>query len=915
MDLRTLGTLALEGSTFTRPKPLILLSYLALEGTQTRQQAADVLFSQAGDGLSSLRTTIRRLRSEAPDTLEVKRHLLRTTVMCDAQALLAHLDAHDLQAGVDLYTGAFLADVTLPDWSVELENWVYSTREFIAQRVRGALLTLAERQAAQGQFGPAAALAERAAWLPGAPDPEREDLSTLRLLLTAGKSPLLSRLEQLEREYGASWTVSTDEARARLLRPPTAVSSWVSSGPQQPLTSFVGRQTERAELARTLDRPEVRLLTLMGPGGIGKTRLALEVVAAASSHQELVFVSLETLPSSLELLPGAVAQALRVPLRPDLPPFEALLAILEGRSTLLLLDSAEHLLDGASYLSRLLRACPALKVMVTSRERIGLTEEWVMPLSGLDLAAPGLPFDDALRQESVALFAQRARRAKLTFRLTPADLPAVRQICQLVDGSPLGLELAAAWVRVLPIKEIASELRRSLDFLQATDQDVPPRHHSLRAIFDQSVERLTRSERQTLAQLSVFGGGFDREAALAVAGATLMTLARFVDKSLVRTALSGCYDLHVLLHQFTSELLARDTALEASTRQRRRDHVLAFCRRASEALRESSDEGAWTARLDQQLDNLRISLREWLDLGDIETLLTCLNTLRPYWARVGRTREALEWYTLALRLGAPLRPELREQALAVSGELSYYQGQWTEAEQYLRAALLSRDARGAPSPLQHLHLGMTLFASGNLSGALTEYETALDGFTESGQTNGVAAALNNLGEIHQKLGNVASALQCYQQALKAKQASGGDLDTVLLNLGALARGSGDHAAAQNYLRQAFEGIMHRNFVLLILPTLEELACLAWDLRRPVRAAVLLGATEAQRHRQAGDQAPPGQAELAAVTAQVRENLGEDAFAARRAEGSEMTSDQLVQFVLSDDSVRGDNMPSETAVVL
>lgn len=908
MYLRTLGSLALDGSTFTRPKPLILLSYLALEGTQTRQQAAEVLFSQAGDRLSSLRTTIRRLRSEAPETLRVDRHHLRTSVTCDAQVLLAHLDAHHLQAGVELYAGPFLADVSLPDWGVELENWVYSTREFIARRVRAALLTLAERQAAQGQFGPAALLAERAAWLPGAPEPEPDDLTTLRLLLTAGKSALLSRLEPLGQQDGVAWTVTAAEARERLRQPSASPASLVGPGTPQPLTSFVGRQTERTELARTLDRPEVRLLTLVGPGGIGKTRLALEVAAAARTPQDLIFVSLETLPPTLELLPGAVAQALHVPLPAQLPPFEALLTMLEGRQTLLLLDSAEHLLEGASYLSRLLRACPALKVLVTSRERVGLTEEWVMPIGGLDLAAPDLPFDEAIRRESVALFVQRARRAKLTFRLTPEDLPAVRQISRLVGGSPLGLELAAAWVRVLPVAEIASELGRSLDFLQTADQDVPPRHHSLRAIFDQSVERLTRAERRTLARLSVFEGGFDREAALAVAGASLMTLARFVDKSLVRTAFNGCYDLHVLLHQFTSELLARDPALDAATRRDRRDHVLAFCRRASEALRTATDEGLWTARLDQQLDNLRISLKEWLDLGETEALLTCLNALRPYWARAGRTREALDWYGRALQHPAPLNPAAREQALAVSGELSYYLGQWAEAEHLLRAALLSREARGVQAPLQHLHLGLVLFADGQLNAALAEYEVALAGFREGGQPDGVAAALNNLGDLHRRLGNVRAALESYQQALKVKEASGGDPDTVLLNLGALVRETGDHAAAQWALHRAFEGIVQRKFALLLSPVLEELGRLAWDMGHPARAAALLGAAGGPHQRRAGDRTSAGDSGLASVTVLIRERLGEVAFAARWAEGAAMTSDQLLHFVLSGGLVPGGQEP-------
>jgi predicted ATPase len=760
--------------------------------------------------------------------------------------------------------------------------------------VRSALLTLAEREASRSDFTSAAQLAERACWLEGAPDPEPEEFLRLGALFTAGQSPFLGRLRDQAKGFEIDLNFSLEEARQKFLEPRPETSSR-SSLPTRG-TTFVGRSIERPQIENALARSDVRLLSLIGPGGIGKTRLALEIARASRVTATVAFVSLEAI-TTLTHLPNAIASVLGLQLGDDPDPFQAVVKLLESQNLLLILDSVEHLLEGAHYLPDLLHGCPNLKLLVTSRERLGLEEEWVFHVGGLAIPASNATLEQALTFEAVQLFIQRAKRAQLNFNLTPDKLEFVLKICELVGGSPLGLELAAAWVRLMPVEEIATEIGHNLDFLEAANTDIPAKHQSLRAVFEQTWTRLTITEQRILARLTVFRDGFTREAANQVSGANLTVLSSLVDKSLIRVSDKGRYDIHVLLHQFAFEMLSKNIEDFERTRIAHGNFFFTFCQRASAAIRQFNEEKHWSDRLEQELENIRTALTEWLDQNDTETALKCLTNLRNFWARTGRSREARAWFSKALNQNGNTSALTLERALAVSGEMALYKGDHVEAQQLLIKSLMLTEIRGANASLTLLHLGIVAQETLDFEVARKRFEQALASFRKEGNVGGIAASLNNLGRIFTDSGDLKAALATYEESLQYKLELGGDIDSLLLNLGDLHRRLENFEMAREYLLRGLRGYAERGYRFLILGALEFLSELAAVLKYSHHACVIFSA--ASVHREAMNTPPPpyerDQLEQAMTTA--RSALGEEAFNAAWSKGRTMTLEQAVAFTI------------------
>jgi len=318
-------------------------------------------------------------------------------------------------------------------------------------------------------------------------------------------------------------------------------------------TRFIGREAELAQIEDYLNDPDCRLLTLIGPGGVGKTRLAYQAaVSKAGDFASGVCVVPLAGVASPEYLLSTLAERLKLQLYGSADQKAQVLEYLREKRQLLVLDNCEHLLDGIEVLDEILAVAPGVKILATSRERLNLQGEWLLPVQGLPFprneSEPG-----AETYSAVQLFVQSARRGGPGFQL--ADVKDVARICKLVEGLPLAIELAACWVHQMPGARIAEQIQRDLDFLSTNLRDVPERHRSTRALFEHSWRLLSGDEQAVLRKLSVFRSGFDADAAAHIANASLHVLSALTEKSLLRASPLERYDLHELLRQFAEEKL------------------------------------------------------------------------------------------------------------------------------------------------------------------------------------------------------------------------------------------------------------------------------------------------------------------------------------------------------------------------
>ena len=643
-------------------------------------------------------------------------------------------------------------------------------------------------------------------------------------------------------------------------------------GRATPPTPLVGRAAELAELAALLADPSCRLVTLTGPGGIGKTRLSIETASrhAAAFSDGAAFVPLAAVATP-DLVAPAIANALGFDFYGTSDPASQLRDYLRDKSLLLVLDNFEHLIAGpadgagqsADLLVDIVQHSPGVKLIVTSRERLNLQGEWVFELHGLSLPrSEQVPDFDEIG--AVALFLQAARRARAGFTITPAERACVARICRLVEGMPLAIELAAAWVRVLPCNEIAAEIERTIDFLAASARDVPARHRSLRAVFEHSWNLLADDERATLLTLSVFRGGFRREAAEWVAGATLPLLTALVDKSLLRRSGSGRYDLHELVRQYAAAQLESDLGQHAAVRDRHSGYYLTLVQHREKLLKRARQR-AVIDELVTEIDNIRLAW-EWAarharasDLRRALRGLSWFYELRSWFAEgeamMASAVQALSSKRTANETGeteaisadhGAERTTALGQLMTFEGWFRFRQGRYGPARELLEAALALLERSGDQAALAdgltimgwavthmgdyeharaHLRRGLELaraidepwmivLALGGLgmtAGALGDYVEAerlcrqgLETALALGSVRAVAFSISTLSSAALALGQIEEA-QTLLRASFATSSTIGDywgIGSALTQLGLIALAQKDHAEAQYMFNEA-----------------------------------------------------------------------------------------------------------------
>ncbi|HNS01252.1 MAG TPA: helix-turn-helix domain-containing protein [Anaerolineae bacterium] len=493
-------------------------------------------------------------------------------------------------------------------------------------------------------------------------------------------------------------------------------------------TPLVGREEELASLARLLIDPLCRLLTLIGPGGIGKTRLA---VAAAAQVQGCFadgvwFAPLAPVAAPAGVIP-ALAEALGLTLAGQAEIRLQLLHYLAGQEALLVVDNLEHLLASAGLLAEILARAPGVKLLATSRERLNLQGEYVFVTEGLATPSPD-QLHRAHDYDAIRLFTQAARRAGAQVDLQGDELTAAAQVCRAVEGMPLGIELAAAWTPLLSCREIAVEIQRGLDFLSTDLRDLPERQRSLAAVFEHSWRLLTDEERAVLAQLAIFQGGFERDAAAAVAGASLPTLRNLASKSLIRRTETGRYDLHEAVRQYALKRLEEDQARCRAARERHCEYFMRLAATHEARLKGAGQQEA-IRDLTVEVDNLRAAWGWGVEYGKFETVGKAARAFGWYYEVTGLIHEGIGQMEL---LGQALSELPRQPwtdkilgACLVQQSLLYFRaGDFAQAtERYARAISLLRAVGD-----QTLLADALIFSGSihHLSGAYLESRTLIE---------------------------------------------------------------------------------------------------------------------------------------------------------------------------------------------
>jgi predicted ATPase/DNA-binding SARP family transcriptional activator len=861
---------------FVSNKAAALVYYLAATGRpHTRESLAGLLWAEATESHAhkNLRDVLSNLRRLLDPYLQITRQTVSFTSagaeLVDSRRFEARVEAAQRQSladgvaalreAVELYRGDFLEGFSVAD-APAFEEWALIQREQLRRFSMDALHSLAADAADRGAYAEGIGYAARLLAI----DPTREEAYRQKMLLLALSGQRGAALAQYEicrrvlnDELGLDPDEETEALQRRILagevvgdQPGPAVAAPIRPHHYlpAPLATFIGRAAELDQIIEQLRGGICRLITLTGAGGVGKTRLALQAAhqllpasqqGAIFAHG-IVFVGLAAVGAAgwgeqdgeqavYPILAARVADVLRFTFSGPEAPHVQLGHYLREKHLLLVLDNCEHL-PMAGFVVELLEQAPTLTVLVTSRGRLNVRGEYVVELAGL-------PFPnrreiaertDLDTYSALQLFRHNAHSVNPRLDWTSATMTAAAQICELVAGLPLGIELAASLVRLMPCEEIAREIEANLNFLQSVRRDVPERHQNLQAVFDHSWKLLNTAEQRALQQIAVFRGSFDREAAARVAGITLPLLASLVDNSLVRRVTvqneaAGRYELQELVRQYTTEKLVAQSARDEqmAVLDRHCHHYLNFLSQRKANLRGRRQAEA-LAEINIEIENIRGAWRWALAEGHVELISQASDSLFYFYETRGWFQEGAEVFAMAagrisdLHLQNPRRETgiargkllahqgwcafqvgrqaeargLLERSLAILRPLeaqaelvlplnylaaaAYYSGDYVEAEQLveeaLRLSLACHDQHG--TAVAKTILGQIAYLVGHYEDAQRHSQESIAIERELGNRWGMVFALISLGRVDQALGEYESARRSFQEGLAIREMLG-----------------------------------------------------------------------------------------------------------------------------------------------